>query len=80
MMPITLKPAKTLTPSVIPRFINNGLANKMLPQANALLEKSFAANKEAAYCGYESGTYTNIHCTTTKTVAPYKVIPMVGTS
>ena len=56
MIPITLNPPSTLTPFPTPRLINNGLPNKILPQANALLKKSFPANKLAAYCGYESGT------------------------
>lgn len=51
-------PASSETPPAIPRFINIGLANKMHETANRERHKSFAANSEAAYLGYDRGRYT----------------------
>lgn len=51
-------PARRLTPPAIPRFKNIGLANKMHATANRERHKSFAANSEAAYLGYDMGKYT----------------------
>jgi hypothetical protein len=49
IIPITLKPPSNDTPLPTPRLINSGLPNKILPQANADLKKSFPANRDAAY-------------------------------
>ena len=49
--PNVLKHASNVTPLSTPRLMNSGLANMILPQASALLKKSFPANRLAAYCG-----------------------------
>ncbi len=54
--PIQLNPASKLTPLPTPILMKSGLANMILPQASAERKKSLPANREAAYCGYESGT------------------------
>lgn len=63
-MPITpkvLRPPRRLTPLPTPRLMKSGRPNRILPQAKALRKKSLLANSDAAYCGYESGTYTKMH-------------------
>jgi len=48
-------PANKLTPPPMPRLINIGLENKTQAAAKRDRDRSFAANSEAAYLGYESG-------------------------
>lgn len=57
IIPITLSPAKTVTPLCTPKLINIGLAARMHPEAMADLIKSLPVKIEAAYWGYETGTY-----------------------
>ena len=57
-MPTTqpqVRPASKLTPGPIPKLIYKGLAKRIDPVASADLVKSFPANREAAYCGYDIG-------------------------
>lgn len=56
--PITLSPPSKLTPFPTPRSIYIDLENKTVPKAKKDLQASFAAKSEAAYCGYDIGTYT----------------------
>ena len=51
----TVKPASSVIPLSTPRLWNMGEEKWILPAASADLMKSFPANSEAAYCGYESG-------------------------
>jgi len=46
-----VNPANKETPPPTPKFKNNGRANKIAPAASDDLQKSFPANKEAAYFG-----------------------------
>jgi len=52
--PKKLRPARTLTPFATPILMNSG-GKRREPQASALRKKSFEANKDAAYCGYDIG-------------------------
>tara|TARA_R110002060_G_scaffold45735_8_gene57071 strand:- start:668 stop:838 length:171 start_codon:yes stop_codon:yes gene_type:complete len=52
MTPETVKPASKVTPSAIPTFKNKGREKRIAPAANAERQKSFPANKLAAYSGY----------------------------
>jgi len=46
-----LNPANTLTGFLTPKFIYIDFENRILPAARELLQKSFAANRLAAYGG-----------------------------
>jgi len=60
-IPMIARPARRLTPPPIPKVMNIGLENITHPAANAARKRSFPAKSDAAYCGYESGRYTNTH-------------------
>jgi hypothetical protein len=57
-----LRKASRLTPHPIPRIINIGRENMIAAAAKVEREKSFAANKEAAYLGYAKARYISMHC------------------
>lgn len=42
----------------------------MEPKANIERNASFAANSDAAYCGYDMGMYMKIHCIVIKPDPP----------
>lgn len=78
-MPTTPKhdsPANRLIPPPIPKLINIGLENKIHAAANKDRDKSLAANKEAAYFGYDNGRYTNTHWNIRKLAVTKITTPM----
>ena len=59
-------PRTLSTPFAIPRLRYMALEKRTDPNANEDRRKSFPANSDAEYCGYDRGIYANTHWKRTK--------------